>query len=108
MTFNAELIGPATVSSRSRLSQTANKLACAHITAKLYEKAQDWFKISEEWWHLIVTNGEETDHRPARHIMEHARYFMCLQKYAQAEEMLNGYIPRLKTEDHMDWDMLAQ
>ncbi|KAJ5827208.1 hypothetical protein N7447_003971 [Penicillium robsamsonii] len=90
------------------LCWTANNLAYANTMAKLYEKAQDWFELPEEWWHLAFENGEDPGDRLARHIVDHARYFMCLREYPKAEEMLNDCISRLKTENPLDWAMLAQ
>ncbi|KAJ5382883.1 hypothetical protein N7517_000794 [Penicillium concentricum] len=87
---------------------TANNVAQSNTSAKLYQKAQDWFEISDKWWHLAVKNGEESGDRPARHILDHAQNFMRLHEYAKAEEMLDICISRIKTEYPLDWAMLAQ
>ncbi|CAI7588839.1 unnamed protein product [Penicillium glandicola] len=89
------------------LCYNANNLGYSHTIVRLYGKAQEWFDISEKWWHLAVKNGDESGERPVRHILAHARCFMGLYNYAKIEDMLDVCISRLKTEYPLDWAMLA-
>ncbi|PLB54820.1 hypothetical protein P170DRAFT_483593 [Aspergillus steynii IBT 23096] len=90
------------------LCYTANNLAYCHNTANLHAGAETWYEQSREWWE-ITANEDDTKarDRPARHIQNHARCLVYLGRYEKAKEMFDLCIPRLKTEQPLNWAMLA-
>lgn len=85
----------------------ANNLGFSYNTANDHTTALYWFQKSAEWWESMVSDGESVGPRPARHLKNHARCLVYIPDYKAAKAMFDEALPRLQTEQPLNWAMLA-
>lgn len=89
------------------LCYTANNLGYCYNTANDHNSSLRWYNESERWWLELLTDGEVSEARPARHLKNQAVCLLYLGDLKGAKELFDISLPRLEVEKPLNWAMLA-